>query len=139
MSTRAIFAKQLEDGKYLGGWQWNDGNIIPSELTKRISTLAEAELLISLGEWRCLMNRNEKNEHIKFCESLNKNNPKHYAEEEKPKFQKIGKYYVLLKNHKSVEFNKPQIYDSIEDMLGQDVNYVYVFDTMVNKWIKHKW
>jgi len=139
MSTRAIFAKQLPDGTYVGGWQWNDGGCFyPSELNKRFSTEEKVDELISVGEWKGIFSKKEKEEHIQwYKEKISK------AEADDLMFKKIGQAYVLLdrikeeRKNKINNFYQPKNYESLDDMLGQDLNFVYVFNPLFCTWKKY--
>ena len=135
MGTRAIFAVQLDNGKYLGGWQWWDANIPPSELNRRLSTIKEVDTLLAIGEWESLMSKHEKEDFIKF---------RRKNEMPEPIFTKVGKYYVHLDDYKTKHkrpsngFCAPKVYASIKEMQGQDINFVYVFDTKTCRWEKYR-
>ena len=138
MSTRAIFAKELSDGTFVGGWQWNDGgNYTPSELNRKFSKEKDVDDLIAIGEWRVIFSKKQKEEHERWY-SENITNGR------KLKWKQISGNFVLLDSWKVRQANKlngfcqPCVYKNIEEMLGQDINYLYVFSNKTHKWKKYR-
>ena len=133
MSTRAIFAKALTDGTYVGGWQWNDGgSYTASELNKKLSNEEDVDKLIALGQWNTMYSKKELTDFIEWYNRDIGNFDKNKIVTE------IGKYHVLQDanvNHRTLphELN----YNDMEEMLGQDINYVYIYYPENNGWKKH--
>ena len=133
MSTRAIFAKALTDGTYIGGWQWNDGgNYTASELNKKLSNEEDVDKLISLGQWNNMFSRKDMTDFIEWYNREIGNFDK------KKIVTEIGKYHILQDaNVKSMSLPHKSNYKDMEEMLGQDINYVYIYYPENNIWKKH--
>lgn len=133
MSTRAIFAKVLTDGTYIGGWQWNDGgSYTVSELNKKLSNEEDVDKLIALGQWDTMYSKKALTDFIEWYNKDIGNFDKNKIVTE------IGKYHILQGanvNHRSLphELN----YKDMEEMLGQDIDYVYIYYPENNIWKKH--
>ena len=136
MGTRAILAKQFKNGKYITGWQWNDGDITIANLKKWFPKEEYLDTLISLGEWKGLYTDKNKEKFIAWCAENNI---------EEPVFTKIGNINILLDKFKMEnkteenEFCSPKVYDSIKDMLDEDLNFVYVFNPENGEWKKYRY
>ena len=131
MSTRAIIGIQKADGMILGAWQWNDGSDLIGVLNEHFNTPEKATLLISHGIWNNLMTQKEAEEfdHWFFTElHKGKTAPEQYAH-----------FYIdvcgikLLKHHHQVN-SSPTLYPDFETALGQDINYLYLFNEAIGKW-----
>ena len=125
MSTRAIIAIPTENG-YTGAWNWYDSfpNVLGRILRSNFKTLEQAEKLISYKAFGSI-----------------------YTAKEKAEIDKLNNYIEISGNskkplflsHIGVDIEKhpfPYHFDSIADMLAQDINYVYVFEN--GKWNTYK-
>ena len=133
MSTRAIFAKSLADGTFIGGWQWNDGgSYTASELNKKLSSEEAVDKLIALGQWNVIYTKKELECHKKWCETnRNIDFTSVYT------VTQIGKYYVLQDVRVATRpLPHTENYKSLEEMLEQDINFVYVFQPESKMWEK---
>ena len=131
MSTRAIIGKKLADGKIKGICVWNDGfpNILGSLIRRTVKTEADLDKLLE----------------IKSCSSLmSKKGMKEFAELSEKKFGITSEFNQVFSNLFAYEQNDNYVasengtYKSVEECLGQDLNYVYIFDPVTNKWKTYK-
>lgn len=124
MSTRAIIGIENKDGSITGLWQWNDGSCMKKILNKHFNTIEKAKELISLGVINNIFTEEEADGYDKWCKENN--------------IKKDGDYILLhgVKilqqfRHKGKE---PETYENIMYAIGQDINYLYLFDEKTNTW-----
>jgi hypothetical protein len=130
MSTRAIIGIKNNEGSITGAWQWNDGGGLTSLLNKKFNTIDKVVELINQGMWNCMFSKKEAEEYEKWLKdnlykNRNKDIPPH-------KYMSINGIQ-LLKDERYYE-RLPETYKSFDDAIGQDINYLYLFDTDTNKW-----
>jgi len=130
MSTRAIIGIEKEGGTILGAWQWNDGGDILLKLNSNFNTAEKAMLLINEGMWGSLFTVAEAEAFERWLiDELYKDKP----------HQLPIHFYVeilgmkLLKEHHH-EGRKPEVYADFADAMGQDINYLYLFDRVAGEW-----
>lgn len=143
MSTRAIIGYKREDGKFVGGWQWNDGKGLCPLLRSQFNTIEKVNELISNGVWNNIITPQDKDTLEHFKEWTERPNTDYYLVE-------VGKCHLLKEKPddsascfegdtgiSSIE-NGIIIFDSIDDAIGQDINYLYEFIPVSNSWIIHQ-
>ena len=129
MSTRAIIAYPVEKG-YITAWQWSDGHpeSCLQELSNKFTADSDIKELLSYHSFACIVSPEEKEAFLKV-EYLKEKN-----------FIKLTNgEYILTYPHmgKPVEGNGDYGYfETIDDMLKCDLNYVYVFNN--GKWETHQ-
>ena len=134
MSTRAIIATPTAKG-YKTAWCWCDG--MPSDLGQILRSKFKTKALVD-----------ELISHHSF-EALDTKKGKEEFEHDCPEYTKHGGYfdelsngtYLLKYGHhgKTVAgMGKYGFFKNIKDMLGQDLNYVYVFDPANGTWETYK-
>lgn len=119
MSTRAIIGIKRNDGSILGAWQWNDGNDLEELLNCYFGNDELAEELVQQGVFSSLMTTGD-------------------AERVKRDLLKIGICSNYIPFHGAAVFpadkrgqffeGVPTVYADLEDALGQDINYVYLWE-----------
>ncbi len=129
MSTRAIIAVPTAKG-YKTAWCWNDAfpNDLGKKLRSKFTTKELADELVSHHSFSSLFSKKEK-------EDVEKEWPIHFGE-----FVELSNgSFILMHEHmgKTVAGSgKYGFFRTIQEMLGQDLNYVYVFNN--GKWDLHK-
>lgn len=134
MSTRAIVAIPQKGG-YVTAWCWNDG--MPDSLGRELRTYfmdkASIQELIELHSFSTVCGEKLKKE-------LMTEFPQQYEGEKAGKFVKLSnnRYALMWTNNGNVVAGaEPDgFFKTIDEMLGQDINYVYVFED--GKWITYK-
>jgi len=122
MSTRAIIAMPTANG-FQGAWNWCDG--MPSSLGETLRQFFTDEQSVNeliqqvsfdgvhtakeKQEYEAWMKRDGITNTFKTFQKLNMQKEIYVSKDERDRFQ------------------KPLFYQSIEDMLQEDINYVYVF------------
>lgn len=133
MSTRAIIALEKPEGGYSTAWCWNDAypDFLGFELRHYFKTPETIQELLNLHSFGIVCGKKEK-------ENLDKTNICHDGQE--ARFIKLSnKRYVLMHNYQGniVEGQAPDgHFETIDDMLQCDLNYVYVFSG--GKWTTYK-
>ena len=117
MSTRAIIALPTEKG-YITAWCWNNGspNMLGEELKKYFTKEKYVRELIRLHSFSYIHGPNE------ICE---------YAEKGDDTVPLTNGRVILQHPHNGhvvAGMGKWGFFRDIETMLGQDLNYVYIFD-----------
>ena len=138
MSTRAIIAIPTEKG-YKTAWCWNDG--FPDNLGRilrtKFKTKELADELVGHHSFSCLMTAKEVEEHKEWRKKNGIG-----VNDWDIKYIVLSNGCVLLSypyNGKTVAGKgKYGFFSNIEDMLGQDLNYVYVFEEETGKWKMYK-
>lgn len=134
MSTRAIIGIKNADGTILGAWQWCDGNGLTSLLNKTFNTLEKAMSLINQGMWSTMFTQKEKDKYENWLiNDLYKDRPENVPYKS---YTYINGLYLL--RDKPHENRNPEIYQNYEDAAGQDINHTYLFNPVINKWVKDK-
>ena len=135
MSTRAIIALLKSNGGYSTAWNWNDG--MPSNLGHELRTYftdkASIQELLELHSFSIVCGDKEKKQLIDRF-------PEQYKGENASKFIKLSNNRnVLMHNYMGeiVEGKAPDgHFDTIDEMLQCDINYVYAFED--GKWTTYK-
>ena len=135
MSTRAIIAVPKSNGGYATAWNWCDG--MPDSLGRELRTYfmdkVSIQELLDLHSFDCICGEKIKNE-------LMHDFPEQHKGEKGGKFVKLSnnRYALMFPHHgKVVDGREPDgHFDTIDDMLGCDINYVYVFED--GKWKTYK-
>lgn len=143
MSTRAIIGYKREDGKFAGGWQWNDGKELSSLLKKQFNTIEKVDNLISNGVWNNIIAPQDTDTLEHFKEWTERPNTNYYI-------VTVGKCHLLKEQpNDSAEFcfegdtgvscieDGKIIFDSFECANGQDISYLYEFIPDSNTWKIH--
>lgn len=131
MSTRAIIALPTKKG-YITAWNWNDGypDSLGYELKKYFKSKSQVMELINAHSFSIICGDEEKEELINLF-------PERISEENFSKLSN-GRYIKRDTHHGRVVAGtgKYGFFRTLEDMLGQDLNYVYIFND--GKWETHK-
>ena len=129
MSTRAIIATPTENG-YVGAWNWYDSfpNVLGRKLQSNFKTLEQAKELISYKAFGSIYTAEEKAEYDEKTTIFN-NCIEISGVSKKPLY--LSYIGIDIEKHPF-----PYHFDSIADMLEQDINYVYVFEN--GKWVTYK-
>lgn len=143
MSTRAIIGYKREDGKFVAGWQWNDGMGLAPLLRKQFDTVEKVNELLSNGVWNNIVSPQNKEIFNLFSEWTKIPNSEYYL-------VSVGKCHLLKERpcdtaeycfggDEGIEIKDGMIlFDSFEIAYNQDINYLYEFIPENNKWIIHK-
>ena len=143
MSTRAIIGYKREDGKFVAGWQWNDGMDLGPILRNNFKTMEKVERLIENGVWNSLVPPRNKDMLHLFEEWTQRPCSSYHL-------VIVGKCHLLKERpNDNAEFcfgdsegveieNGKIVFDSIERAMRQDINYVYEFIEEENKWKTHR-
>ena len=141
MSTRALIAVKKANGGYTTAWNWSDGGEeLFEKLNEYFMDRTSIEEILEMHSFACIMTEEEKADYDK----INEANGISEAVLKDDKWTKLSNgLLVLSRPHhgKVVDGREPDgHFDSIEDMLGCDVNYVYVFDRSGNgRWSRHSY
>jgi len=134
MSTRAILGIENEDGTILGAWQWCDGAGLSSVLNKTFNTVEKAMLLINEGTWSTMFTQNEMEDYEHWLIT-----DLYKGHESDVPYHSYGDVLgVKLLRYKHHEDKAPVVYSSYDDAIGQDINFLYLFDKDTNKWSMHR-
>lgn len=124
MGTRAIYCMKYKIG-YLGAWQWLDANNIRLDYLNRHFNNRVAVLdFLKQGEWDVMGTRKNMQSILDGCKAT----PYRMTECN-------GVYFV--KRPESMK-KAPVFYKDLETLLGQDVNFVFMFDSKTHKWKKQR-
>lgn len=127
MSTRSIIGLIDKDGTIKAAWQWCDGYETIKYLRKYFRTKELAEELINEG---C------------YFSSIFTASEKASFETWEKKYAMDGTYLQLSNDiylrKRLYEFlqKNPIHYNSIREMLGEDVSYIYIFDEKTCSWVR---
>lgn len=135
MSTRAIIAVPRSNGGYVTAWNWNDG--MPDSLGRELRTYfmdkTSIQELLDLHSFSCICGEKLKKE-------LMDEFPENYQGEKASRFIKLSNNrYILMQPHQGVVVAGAEpdgYFKTIDEMLEQDLNYVYVFED--GKWKTYK-
>lgn len=134
MSTRAIIGIKNEDGSITGAWQWNDGGNLTSLLNKNFNTIEKATEIINEGMWSTMFTNKGAEKHERWLKD-----ELHKEENENiPPRQYTKIYDIQLLKHEGYYQRPPARYESFEDAMGQDINYLYLFNKNTNKWERYR-
>lgn len=127
MSTRAIIGILNEDNSVYGLWQWNDGEGLLPLLQENFKTIEDTCSLIGLGMINLMCTEEE---------AVDLDN---WKAEHKIKIE--GEWYkyhnaMIFKSH-TYFGREPTTYKNMEDALGQDINYLYLYDPKTQAWSVH--
>ena len=135
MSTRAIIAVPEEKG-FSTVWVWSDGmpDNLGRELRNYFTDKASIQELLELHSVSCICGEQVKKDLMTdFPERFGGDDPE-------AKFLQFsnGRYALMDGNDGNIVVGKAPYghMDTIEEMLGQDLNYVYVFED--GKWKTYK-
>ena len=136
MGTRAIIATSTARG-YKTAWCWLDGfpDILGRKLRTKFNTTELANELINYHSFESLMSPNECKAFVSWREKAG-------VSCDDDSFIELSNGCILhmYPHHgKIVAGNgKYGFFKNIEEMLEQDINYVYVFDPERKKWKTYK-
>ena len=139
MSTRAIIGYTREDGKFAGGWQWNDGMDLCPLLKEQFDSTEKIDNLISKGVWNNIVSADDTETLEYFKEFTVRPNSDYYLVEvghcfllkEKP--CDSAEFWLDGDDGVSVEDGR-LVFDSIEIANQQDINFLYKFDISDSSW-----
>lgn len=123
MSTRALigFMPTNNENKVTLAWQWNDGDNL-KQFLKDLNSPEQVQELVDLGMYGSLID-----------EEAAKYFSKHPLIDGKViKLKKTPNMYVTTS--KRYDGEKAVTYNNVEDAMGQDVNYVFLYDIFNNCW-----
>ena len=127
MSTRAIVGYKRTDGTIIGAWCWNDGYNIKNDLKRDFKSLLDVEFILEVGMFSTIYSKKEYEDYIEWSKTENIDIPNKI-------FTPYGKSInVQDKHHIGRE---PVEYNTIEEVLGQDINVAYIFE--VGEWKTYK-
>ena len=130
MSTRAIIGIRTTNGAILGAWQWCDGEGMAPMLNKHFPTEEKAMQLINQGMWSTMFTADEKEEYENWLvNDLCKGDASRVSYHS---YTEICGMHLL--RHEHHENRPPEIYPNLEDALGQDINFLYLFDRESGEW-----
>ncbi len=129
MSTRAIVAIPTKGG-YKTAWCWNNGypDSLGTKLRRKFKTEEDINELINLHSFECLYSKREAERRINSGYDWSLGHPIYYV-------RLYNNMHVLMEEHngKVVAGRGPDgFFKDIDEMLEQDLNYVYVFEN--GKW-----
>ena len=130
MSTRAIIALPAPGG-FITAWNWNDGGStnLGTELRKYFQSENIIRERLAPHSFSCVCSKKEKEELIREFPDT--------AKEGDFLCLSNGRYILKRKHHGSVvEGGKDGFFETIDQMLQCDLNYVYVFEN--GKWKTYK-
>jgi hypothetical protein len=133
MSTRAILGIKNEDGTILGAWQWNDGKGLLATLNKMFSNIEKATMLINEGAWSVMFTQEEMEEY----EDWLVNDLYQGRSNDVPYHSYTDVLGFKLLKHQHHENRAPVVYANFDEAIGQDINYLYLFDKSTNRWSVH--
>ena len=127
MSTRAIIALKTKDG-YETCWNWNDGgpDSLGRELRRHFTDEKIVRELVKIKSFSIIDNKKTIFEFMRTGDSA---------------VALTNNRYVLKHSHQGdvvAGEGENAMFYYIQDMLDQDINYVYVFDPEVGKWKTYK-
>ena len=108
MSTRAIVGYKRSDGTVVGAWCWNDGYDIKNDLKRDFKSLLDVNFLLEVGMFSTIYS---KKENIDISDKI---------------FTNYGKSIIMQDKHHIGR--DPEEYKDMEEVLGQDINVVYLFE-----------
>ena len=124
MSTRALVGFMPKDGEdeVTLAWQWNDGDNLKEYLKTEFNSPEQVQELVDIGMYGSLITEED-------AEYFSKHP---LIDGKVVKLKKTPNMYVTLHNYHKGE--KAVTYDNVEEAAGQDVNYVFLYDTFNNCW-----
>lgn len=128
MSTRAIIGIKREDNKIIGAWNWCDGYDIKDVLDSDFQTLEDVHYLLSLGMFSSVNSKEEYEEFLSWGKKNNINVANRY------RFIPHNNAYIIQEKHHIDR--EAEVYEDIDDVLGQDINVAYLFEN--GKWVQYK-
>jgi len=135
MSTRAIMGVVQGNGSFLGALQWNDGGNIWELLNRKFIDDKSVSDLLSVGMWSTMWGPRQYKEYLTDTIRNFEGNPDIINRVKSAKMLSNGVYFIKDYYHDK----SPQVYKSVLDALGQDVNYVYVYFPELHKWKRYTW
>ena len=119
MSTRAIIGYKRTDGTVVGAWCWNDGYNIKKDLERDFTSLVDVNFLLEVGMFNTIYTEKEYSDFLEWAKSEN-------IDLLEKIFIPYGKSIIVQdKRHINTE---PSEYESMEAVMGQDINIAYVFE-----------
>lgn len=119
MSTRAIVGYKRTDGTVVGAWCWNDGYNIKKDLERDFTSLVDVNFLLEAGMFNTIYAEKEHSDFFEWAKSEN-------IDLSEKIFIPYGRSIIVQdKRHIDTE---PSEYESMEEVMGQDINIAYVFE-----------
>lgn len=119
MSTRAIVGYKRTDGTVVGAWCWNDGYNIKKDLERDFTSLVDVNFLLEAGMFNTIYTEKEYSDFLEWAKSEN-------IDLSEKIFIPYGRSIIVQdKRHIDTE---PSEYESMEEVMDQDINIAYVFE-----------
>lgn len=119
MSTRAIVGYKRTDGTIIGAWCWNDGYNIKNDLKRDFKSLLDVEFILEVGMFSTIFSKKEYEDYIEWSKKEN-------IDISNKIFTSYGKSIIAQDKHHIGR--EPVEYNTIKEVLGQDINVAYIFE-----------
>ena len=119
MSTRAIVGYKRTDGTIIGAWCWNDGYNIKNDLKRDFKSLLDVEFILEVGMFSTIFSKKEYEDYIEWSKKKN-------IDISNKIFTSYGKSIIVQDKHHIGR--EPVEYNTIKEVLGQDINVAYIFE-----------
>lgn len=119
MSTRAIVGYKRTDGTIIGAWCWNDGYNIKNNLKRDFKSLLDVEFILEVGMFSTIFSKKEYEDYIEWSKKEN-------IDISNKIFTSYGKSIIVQDKHHIGR--EPVEYNTIKEVLGQDINVAYIFE-----------
>lgn len=119
MSTRAIVGYKRTDGTIVGAWCWNDGYDIKNDLKRDFKSLLDVEFILEVGMFSTIYSKKEYEDFLEWSKTEN-------IDISDKIFTTYGKSIIMQDKHHIGR--EPIEYNTIEEVLGQDINVAYIFE-----------
>lgn len=119
MSTRAIVGYKRTDGTIIGAWCWNDGYNIKNDLRRDFKSLLDVEFILEVGMFSTIFSKKEYEDYIEWSKKEN-------IDISNKIFTSYGKSIIVQDKHHIGR--EPVEYNTIKEVLGQDINVAYIFE-----------
>lgn len=119
MSTRAIVGYKRTDGTIIGAWCWNDGYNIKNDLKRDFKSLLDVEFILEVGMFSTIFSKKEYEDYIEWSKKEN-------IDISNKIFTSYGKSIIVQDKHHIGR--EPVEYNTIKEVLGQDINVAYIFE-----------
>ena len=119
MSTRAIVGYKRSDGTVVGAWCWNDGYDIKNDLKRDFKSLLDVNFLLEAGMFSTIYSKKEYEDFVSWAKKEN-------IDISDKVFTNYGKSIIMQDKHHIGR--EPGEYKDMEEVLGQDINVVYLFE-----------
>lgn len=120
MSTRAIVGYKRTDGTIIGAWCWNDGYNIKNNLKRDFKVLLDVEFILEVGMFSTIYSKKEYEDYIEWSKTEN-------IDISNKIFTPYGKSIIVQDKHHIGR--EPVHYNTIEEVLEQDINVAYIFES----------